>query len=101
MAASLGIWNVGNVADGVIFRWVADDGRDDGGFVLLRPESMTLRPWDGSDVIGDLTADGTTGQLTGEADGVDRTLFAQVAGSILRACARSGEVPQTAHAYFS
>jgi hypothetical protein len=100
MTASLGIWAHGPAADGVIYRWEADEGRDGQGFVYFNPASKAFRPWDGSGFIGDLTVDGDTGDVEGAADEVDRRLFMQVVGAILRAYAKSGEVPVTAHAYF-
>jgi hypothetical protein len=100
MTASVGIWAQGSTAGGMTYRWEADEGRDGRGLIHFDPASKVLRPWDGSDFIGDLTVDGDSGDVTGAAEGVDRALFLQVAGAILRAYAKSGEVPETAHAYF-
>jgi hypothetical protein len=100
MTASLGIWAHRRAADGVIYRWTADEGRDGAGCVYFDPAAKQFRPWDGSGFMGDLTVNGDTGDVEGAADGVDRTLFIQVAAAILRAYARTGDVPETAHAYF-
>ncbi|MEV6597120.1 hypothetical protein AB0M36_09695 [Actinoplanes sp. NPDC051346] len=47
MTASLGIWAHGAGADGVIYRWVADEGQGGEGFVYFNPALKTFRPWDG------------------------------------------------------
>jgi hypothetical protein len=100
MTASLGIWANGPAAGGVIYRWEADKGRDGKGFVYFEPTSKVFRPWDGAGFVGDLTVNADTGDVDGTADDVDPKLFMQVVGAILRACAKSGKAPQTAHAYF-
>jgi hypothetical protein len=100
MTASLGIWAHGPAVDGVIYRWEADEGRDGRGLVYFEPASKVFRPWDGSRFIGDLMVNGDTGESTGTAKDIDPTLFMQVVGAIVRAYAKAGEAPTTAHAYF-
>ncbi len=101
MAASIGIWAERPVPGGVLYRWEADHGNGPSGFVTFDPETRRFRPADPSgNVLGDLLIDAVSGATTGSADDVDRRLLAQVAASILRAHARSGEPPKTAHAHF-
>lgn len=100
MTASLGIWAHFAAPDGVTYRWAADEGRDGTGFLHFDPAANVFRPSDGAHTIGDLRIDGGTGDVTGSADGVDVRILVKVATAILRAYAKSGDVPETAHAYF-
>ncbi|TDC40024.1 hypothetical protein [Micromonospora sp. KC213] len=101
MTASLGIWAEGPSSTGVLYRWEADHGSGGSGFVAFDPVSRQFRPIDATGTpLGNLVLDGTSGDTTGSADGTDRKLLTQVATSILRAYARSGEPPATAHAHF-
>ncbi|BAL86474.1 hypothetical protein AMIS_12540 [Actinoplanes missouriensis 431] len=101
MPASIGIWAEQTLPSGVLYRWEADHGSGGSGFVRFEPDSQRFRPADrAGNVLGDLTVDGVSGDTTGSADGVDRTVFTQVSVSILRRYTRSGEPPKTAHAHY-
>ncbi len=101
MTASLGIWAEGPLTGGVLYRWEADHGDGGSGFVAFDPASRRFRPADHSgNVLGDLVIDGTDGETTGSAEGIDRRVLTHVASAILRAYARAGEPPATAHAHY-
>ncbi|GGQ71029.1 hypothetical protein [Couchioplanes azureus] len=101
MTASLGIWAEASSSAGVLYRWEADHGTGGCGFVTFEPVSRKFRPADeAGSVLGDLVIDGNSGEATGTAESVDRSVLIKVASSILRAYVRSGEPPKTAHAHF-
>jgi hypothetical protein len=100
-AFNLGVWRQGPVLGGVLYRWVADEGQNGSGFVVLDLDREVLRPADAEGrLLGDLSVDCGTGVVAGAADGVDRRAFMQVFAALLRARARSGPTPETAHAYY-
>jgi hypothetical protein len=101
MAFSLGVFAVRTTSGGTFYRWESDQGQSGTGFVLFNAENQTVRPSDAKgDVVGTLVVDGRSGELTGVSDGIDRANFMRVAASILKAHAKTGEVPATAHAYY-
>lgn len=98
---NLGVWRLWVVSRGTLYRWVGDQGESGAGFVVLDADADTLRPADSDGrPIGDLTVDCRTGAVSGTADGIDRGALMQVAAAMVRARARSGADPETAHAYF-
>lgn len=99
MTASIGVWAQGDASgEQVLYRWEADQ---DSGFVTFEVPTRRFRPADGSgQPVGDLLFDGAAGESLGAAAGVDRRLFAQVVAAILRAYARAGKAPTTAHAHY-
>ena len=99
MTASIGIWAQGDAAgDLVLYRWEAGQDR---GFVTFEVPTRKFRPSDGNgQPIGNLLLDAVTGDTNGMATGVDGRLFSQIAAAILRAYARAGKPPATAHAYY-
>jgi hypothetical protein len=101
MAFSLGVWAQGTASGGTVYRWEADQGESGTGFVLFDSGLRTIRPSDGRGVpLGSLVVDAAAGHATGDAEGVDRSLVLKVAAAILKAYSRSGDVPETAHAYY-
>ena len=101
MAMSLGIWAERTVPDGALYRWEGDQGQSGRGFALFNAAAQTIRPADpDGGVSGSFLVNGATGEVSGSSDGLDRATFMQVAGAILKAYAKSGEVPRTAHAFF-
>jgi hypothetical protein len=101
MAMSLGIWAERTFPDGALYRWEGDQGESGRGFVMFDAAAQTIRPAaaDGG-ASGTLLVNGATGEVTGASDGLDRATFMQVAAAILKAYAKTGEAPATAHAYF-
>jgi hypothetical protein len=98
---SIGVWAHAQVPHGVVYRWEADGGQNGTGFVLLETSTPAVRPCDGNgDVIGDLVLDADSGKMTGTAAGIDRAAFSRTAAAILKSFLKTGQVPQTAHAYF-
>src|SRR3954470_17163976 len=98
---NLGVWRQGVVPHGVLYRWVGDQGESGTGFVVLDADAETLRPADSDGrPIGDLVVDCRNAAVSGAAEGVDQRALMQVAAALLRARARSGSVPETAHAYY-
>jgi hypothetical protein len=103
MAASfnLGVWRHALLEHGAVYRWEGDQGRSGSGFVVLDADRETVRPSDAEGrVIGDLVADCRSVEISGSADGIDRAAFTQVVAALLRARAKSGATPETAHAYY-
>ncbi|MFG1606008.1 hypothetical protein [Actinoplanes sp. NPDC049265] len=99
MTASIGIWARGDATgEQVLYRWEADQVS---GFVTFEVAARRFRPADGNGrPIGDLLFDAGTGDANGTAAGVDRRLFSQVVGAILRGYARAGQATATAHAHY-
>ncbi|MBL7260587.1 hypothetical protein [Paractinoplanes lichenicola] len=100
-AFNLGVWRQALLPHGALYRWEGDQGRSGSGFVVLDSSAETVRPADPQgQPVGGLTADLRTSDVSGSSAGVDRASFTQVVAAILRARAKSGEWPETAHAYF-
>ena len=101
MAFSLGVWAQGAVPGGTVYRWEADQGQSGTGFVLFNAESRTVRPSDDQgNPQGSFVVDAAAGHAIGDVEGFDRSLVLKVAAAILKAYGRSGNVPETAHAYY-
>jgi hypothetical protein len=99
MTAALGIWRQRTTAGRVLYRWETDTKAQ--GFLLFVPETRTFRPADeAGQPLGDYVVDAASGEEAGHAEGLDRTVFLQAMASILRAYARTGEAPATAHATY-
>jgi hypothetical protein len=99
VTASIGIWAQGQATgERVLYRWEADQQT---GFVTFEVPTRRFRPSDDSgQPIGDLLFDAATGEPQGTSAEVDKRLFSQVVGAILRSHARTGKAPTTAHAYY-
>jgi hypothetical protein len=101
MNYSVGIWAHAEVPHGMVYRWEADGGDSGTGFVLLETADRTVRPSDANgNVLGTLVLDAETGDLTGEAPGINRAAFARTAAAIIKRYLAAGKAPQTAHTYF-
>jgi hypothetical protein len=98
---NLGVWRQSDLPDGVLYRWAGDEGRSGTGFVLLDAERETIRPADAQgQPVGDLSVDCRSRTSSGAAAGIDEAAFMQVVAALLRARARVGAVPETAHAIY-
>ncbi|GAB2597880.1 hypothetical protein Aab01nite_73620 [Paractinoplanes abujensis] len=100
-AFNLGVWRQALLPHGALYRWEGDQGRSGSGFVVVDSRAGTVRPAGrAGEPVGELAADLRTAAVSGASDGVDRSAFLQVVAAILRARARSGEWPETAHAHY-
>lgn len=101
MNYSVGIWAHAEVPNGVVYRWEADGGDSGTGFVLLDTAGNTVRPCtaDGH-TIGSLALNAGTGDITGEAPGINRATFVKTAAAVLKQYLATGTAPQTAHTYY-
>jgi hypothetical protein len=98
---NLGVWLQSVLPQGALYRWEGDQGSSGAGFVVLDTASETIRPADEQGrPLGDLLVDAKSASVSGAADGIERAAFVQVAGALLRARAKSNEIPKTAHAYY-
>jgi hypothetical protein len=101
MNYSIGIWAHAEVPRGVVYRWEADGGDSGTGFVLLDTAGSTVRPSNGEgQTVGSLVMDASTGDVTGEAPGINRTTFVKTAAAVLKRYLAAGKAPETAHTYY-
>src|SRR4051794_7301930 len=98
---SIGIWAHAEVPGGVVYRWEADGGDSGTGFVLLDTAGNTVRPCNAEgQTIRSLVMDASTGDVTGEAPGINRTTFVKTAAAVLKRYLAAGKAPETAHTYY-